>query len=117
MHLRSILRSFGKRYTGLYEVLDTMYINFYMISRGLFMTLVVYETTLNSEIPLLLRFTCVSLWLQSVYYIYEMVYILRRKLKQSRERKQKNVGYFWLSENPEIKKLSYTQKDVRDKVF
>lgn len=117
MHLRAIFRSFGMRYTISYELCDIAYIVIYIIARGVFITYAIYQTLLNGEIPFLLRFTCFSLWAQSVYFMNEMVGILRRKNKQYKERVKKGIPYFWLTENPEIKKLSYANKQVKENVF
>jgi hypothetical protein len=118
MHLRAILRAFGKRYTLAYEAFDLAYIVVYVISRGIFVTVVVYETILVSDIPLLLRLTCTALWIQSLFFIVEMVGILKRKKKQWKERSKKGIHYQWLSENPEeLKKLSYFKKEVKETVF
>ena len=117
MHFRSILRAFGRRYTQLYEALDTAYMVTYIIARGGFITYVIYEAILISEIPFLLRFTCFALWAQSVYFIKEMISIFKRKARQSSERKKKGIEYYWLTENPDVKKLSYMKKEVKETVF
>lgn len=71
MHLRAILRTFGMRYTKSYELLELFYMVFYIVARGIFMSHLIYTTFLNNEIPLLLRITGTSLWIQSIYYIRE----------------------------------------------
>jgi len=117
MHARAILRTLGKRYTKLYELFELIYLTFYIVARGIFITKMIYDCILISEIPILLRITGLGLWVQSVYYIREMSNILKRKLKQERERKLKGVNYFWLSENPDLSKLSYFKKEAKDVIF
>jgi len=46
-----------------------------------------------------------------------MTQILSKALKYFNERKKKNISYFWLSENPEVEKLSYYRKEARQKIF
>jgi hypothetical protein len=117
MHFRVILREFGKRYTKLHEILDVLYMVTYLIARGYFMTKVNYDTILLSGVPILLKIACVGLWFQSVLFAKEMIFILQKKYKQSQERKKKSVHYFWFTENPEIKNLSYTRKETKEAIF
>ena len=46
-----------------------------------------------------------------------MISIIKRKVKQFRERKEKKISYFWFSENPKVKDLSYCNKENKDKIF
>jgi hypothetical protein len=117
MHFRVILREFGKRYTKLHEVFDVLYMMTYLIARGVFMTKVNYDTLFISGIPMFLRIACIGLWVQSLLFAKEMIFILQRKNKQFQERRKKSIHYFWFTENPEIKNLSYTRKEKKEAVF
>jgi len=117
MHIRAMLRLAGKRHTRLYEVMEIIYMTTYIIARGIFISKVNYDTVLMSEIPFLLRFACFSLWVQSLVFIKEMVVILQKKVLQFQERRTKSINYYWFSENPEVKNLSYFRKGGKEKVF
>jgi len=117
MHIRVILRSFGKRHTKLHEVFDVLYMLTYIVARAVFVTKVNYDTLYVSGIPVLLRLACIGLWVQSLLFVKEMIFILQRKYKQFQERRTKSIQYFWFTENPEIKNLSYLRKEKKEAVF
>lgn len=117
MHIRALLRIFGKRHTLIHELFDFLYLTIYIIARGVFVTNLAYNAVLISEIPLFLRIACCGLWAQSALFIKEMVFILKRKRLQIKERQKKGIPYFWFTENLEIKKLSYFKKDAKEAIF
>lgn len=117
MHIRAMLRVAGKRHTKLYELMEVVYMLTYIIARGVCITKINYDTALNSEIPFLLRFACLALWLQSLFFIKEMLGILQKKILQHKERRVKSVDYYWFSENPKVETLSYFRKAGKEKVF
>lgn len=117
MHFRCILRTFGMRYTKMYELSEALYIISYIVARGMGITYVVFTATLVSEIPIIVRFTCLGLWVQSLYFIYEMNGILQRKLKYYNERCQKNVSYCWFGESSKLSELSYFRQEGKEKIF
>lgn len=117
MHFRAILRTLKMRYTKLYELSECLYMGTYLMARGIFVTLLVITATPVSETPIAIRITCIGLWVQSLYYIYEMSGILKRKLKNYRERVTKNITYNWFSDNPRLKELSYYKNEGSEKIF
>jgi len=118
MHLRMIVKQFGLRYTRLYETLELIYMATYMISRGIFIPFTLVIDCVKAELcPIIVKVICVGLFLQSVFYIFEMFKILKRKQKQLKERSKAKISYFWLSENPQIKSLSYMNRENKDKIF
>lgn len=117
MHFRAIIRTLKMRYTMLYEVAEGAYIFLYLIARGIGCTYLVITAIPVSETPLLIRITCTGLWLQSVYFIYEMAGIIRRKFKQYKERCQKDISYNWFNDNPRLNELSYYKQEGNDKIF
>ena len=46
-----------------------------------------------------------------------MTGILGKTIKYYKERKEKKIEYHWISENPEVAKLSYYRKEEKQKVF
>jgi hypothetical protein len=117
MHYRALLRIFGKKNTRLYEVFDLTYLSVYIISRGVFVSHLLYQNGLNTGIPFFTRFTCFGLWVQSLIFMKEMVGILKRKVSQAKERSKKDVSLFWITENPELKSCAYMNREVKEKVF
>ena len=117
MHGRAMLRLAGKRYTRLYELMEITYMMTYIFARGICITKANYDTLLVSAIPFFLRFACFSMWAQSLYFIKEMVLILRKKFLHFNERRRKSVKYYWFTENPEISQLSYIYKGHKEKIF
>jgi len=117
MHVRCILRTLKMRYTKLYEFSESFYMVTYIICRGIFCTHLAITATPVPETPISIRIVCVGLWLQSVYFIYEMFNILKRKFKQYKERSQKKVTYFWFYDNPKLAELSYYKAEGKDKIF
>jgi len=117
MHFRAILRTLKMRYTKLYELSELSYMATYIVARGILITGLVITATPVSETPILIRITCIGLWVQSLYYIYEMYGILKRKLKHHKERVNKKISYNWFSDNARLKELSYYKNEGTDKIF
>jgi len=117
MHFRAILRTLKMRYTKLYELSELTYMVTYIIARGILITALVITATPVSETPILIRITCIGLWVQSLYYIYEMYGILKRKMKHHQERVNKKISYNWFSDNAKLKELSYYKNEGTDKIF
>jgi len=117
MHFRSILRTLKMRYTKIYELSETLYMVTYILARGIAMTYVVATSITMSEINIVIRLTCLGLWGQSLYFIYEMQSILGRKVKQYKERCKKGISYNWLSDNKRITELSYYKNEGNEKIF
>jgi len=117
MHVRAILRTLKMRYTKLYELCECCYMVIYAVARGIFCTFLVISSTPVSEVPILIRITCTGLWIQSLYYIYEMSGIIKRKLKHHKERVNKKISYHWFSDNARLKELSYYKNEGSDKIF
>lgn len=61
---------------------------------------------------------CTSLVLQSFYFIYQMVRIIKKKLVRYGEMRQKSVQFEWLEECPkELEKLSFYNKKESNSIF
>jgi len=117
MHLRVILKTFKMRYTALYEFLEAAYLVIYILARGVFATILAINCWITPETPMAIKLTCTGIWGQSAYYIQNMFGLLQRKLTQFVERRNKQVSYWWLSENPKLSNLSYYKREIRDKIF
>jgi len=117
MHFRCVLRSFKMRYTKLYEFSEILYIITYIIARGICITYLVVTAIPVSETPIIIRLTCLGLWVQSLYFIYEMSGIMSRKINNYNERCQKGISYNWFGDNKRITELSYYRNEGSDKIF
>jgi len=65
--------------------------------------------------PFLIKLAATGLMVYSIYYIYEMIKIIRRKLRQNRERGKKKIYMFWFKLNQELLKLN--QKEIIDPIL
>jgi len=117
MHFRAVLRTLKMRYTSLYELAEGGYILLYILARGFGCTYLVITAAPVSEVPIPLRLTCIGLWMQSLYFIYEMTGILKRKIKNYKERLNKQISYNWFDDNPRLNELSYYKNEGNDKIF
>jgi len=117
MHCRCILRTFKMRYTKLYELAEMLYIGTYIIARGIGITYLTITACPVSETPIMIRLTCIGLWVQSLYFIYEMNGILQRKFRHYKERCTKDISYNWFGDNKRLSELSYYRKEGADKIF
>jgi len=117
MHLRMMLKQLKLRYTGLYEFLEMTYIGIYFVFRGIFATKLFFDCWQVPQTPVSVKLSCSGIWLQSMFYIKEMVGILAKKAKQFQERQMKKITYWWLSENPKLVHLSYYRREFSDKIF
>lgn len=117
MHFRVILRIFDMRYTKTYELAEILYIVSYAVARGLGTTWLVFAAVPVTSTPILIRLTCMGLWLQSLYFVYEMYGILKRKIRHFKEMSQKKISYNWFDDNPRLGELSFYRKEKKDKVF
>lgn len=117
MHFRCVLRTFKMRYTKLYEFAEILYIGTYIVARGVGITGLVITAIPVSETPIVIRLACLGLWVQSVYFIYEMNGILQRKLKHYKERCDKDISYNWFDDNKKLVELSYYRSEGPDRIF
>jgi len=105
------------RYTKLYEAAEILYIVSYFCARGVGCTVLVFAAVPVSSTPIFIRLTCLGLWMQSLYFVYEMYGIFKRKSRHFREMTQKKISYNWFDDNPRLVELSFYRKERKDKVF
>jgi len=117
MHFRCILRTFKMRYTKLYELSEILYIITYIVARGFGITYLVITAVPVSETPIVIRLTCLGLWVQSLYFVYEMNGILQRKVSHYKERCTKDISYNWFDDNTRLNELSYYRKEGAERIF
>jgi len=117
MHFRVILRTLDMRYTKLYEAAECLYIMSYFFARGIGCTVLVINAIPVASTPIFIRLSCIGLWLQSLYFVYEMYGIVKRKTRHFKEMHQKKISYNWFDDNTRLVELSYYRKERKDKVF
>ena len=70
------------------------------------------------ECSILIKFAGSTVLVQSYYFIYQMVFILKTKLNQQRMRKEARIHQWWFSENPQLYELGYLKrKDASEKIM
>ena len=70
MHVRVMLRHYGLRYTKSYELMEILFLIFYIFGRLLNGTSMIYHTWLCEDNILPIRLCAIALWAQSVFFIF-----------------------------------------------
>ena len=109
MHLRIMLRNLGKRYTRAYEVSEYAYFMSFFFGRMVIGHPVVYATVTCLHISNFAKFVSVGILLQSYMFLYRMYFILNARIKETTERKSKEIKNRWFEPIP--------QKTLEDCVF
>lgn len=113
MHIRSMLRETGRRYTKGYEVAEIAFISLYFYGRFFAAFSIVHETLKCQSNHMFLKLTCMGLMVQSYYFIVLLAQILMKRIKEVLDRKKKGVKLSWLTPlAPEQVKL-LNHKDVK----
>lgn len=112
MHFRLMIRTLGLRHTKAYETAEYSYILlyiYYRLFKGLF---VVYNTVACPVGHPVVKAIAVGVAIQSYFYVFRMVSILKSRLKEMNERRKADVSLFWWSHNKKVEKLTYYQKSM-----
>lgn len=117
LHGRAILKDLGLKYTGAYEAVETIYFSVYLFERCVLGTWVYYDVLNYSTISNIIKVLGGGLWIQSLYFSYQMIGLSYKKLMKFKERCQRGIHYNWLEENPKVEKLSYYRREEKEKIF
>lgn len=114
MHIRIISRNFGYRHTIFYEAWEYIYILlyiYYRLFKGIF---VVWNCAgcQNGNHPII-RILAVLLAVQSYFFVYKMVSILKGRLNEKAERDKLGVSLYWFKHNPAVEKCKYYIKSAK----
>lgn len=114
MHLRLISRNFGYRHTKLYESCEFSYILlyiYYRLFKGLF---VVWNCAGcgNGNHPIL-KILSVGLAVQSYFFIYRMIPILKNRYKEMKQREKLGIKLNWFSHNKEVEQCEYYARSAK----
>ena len=114
MHGRIITKHLGLRYTNLYDAMEYIYISLYMYSRLYGALVMVAQSWLYCpNVPFIVNMCGSALVVQSIFFSFRMISILKSKYKEAKERKAKGIYQYWFSENPSLMKLAYMQKKAK----
>lgn len=70
MHVRVILRQYGLRYTKAYELMEILFLIFYIFGRLMLGTSLVFSNCLCDQNMIIIKFCSLALWVQSIFFIF-----------------------------------------------
>lgn len=83
MHLRIILKDYGRRNTKLYDVLEYTYISLYIYGRFILSSIITFKMWMYApNCSILIKLAGTTVVCQSYYFIYQMVSVLKNKFRQ-----------------------------------
>ena len=93
-------------------------VGIYIPSRGVFCPLnLLYPSLVSVTAPWGVRLVCLAILLQSAWYMKTMFGMIRKKLKEYREMREKHVTYNWFTVATDLEKLSFYKKEEKRKIF
>lgn len=113
MHFRLIIRAIGLRHTRLYELSEYSYIMLYIYFRLLKGLFVVYNTASCPVGHPIIRMIAIGVAVQSYFYVYRMVNILKNRMKEMKEREKEGVKLNWMTHTALVEKLTYYKKSAK----
>ena len=114
MNSRGILRAKRKRHTALHEVLECLYFAIYIVFRGLMAPYNLYSCASCPNISVFLTLMCFFISLQSWFFMTKMTKILKKKVLEYEERKNKGVSLWWMEVNPALRSLTSTKSPIKE---
>ena len=97
MHIRVILKHYGLRYSKAYECMEITFMMLYIYGRILMGLGVVWNTCRCSHNHFMVRFCSFGLLAQSLFFIVQMVGILKKRFKEISDRKVHRVKMSWFT--------------------
>lgn len=112
MHVRVILKHYGLRYTKAYETMEITFMMLYIYGRILLGISVVSNTCLCIHNHFMVRFCSFGLLLQSIFFVFQMIGILKKRFKEISLRKLHRVKSRWFDplNKEELEKLGLNKK-------
>ena len=95
MHVRVILKHYGLRYTKAYECMEITFMCLYMYGRILLGSGVVWNTCLCQNNHFIVKFCSAAIMAQSVFFVGQMMSILKKRFKEISMRKEHRVKIRW----------------------
>jgi len=115
MHVRVILKHYGLRYTKAYECMEITFMSLYMYGRILLGAGVVWNTCLCQHNHFMVRFCSAALMVQSVFFVGQMISILKKRFKEISMRKEQRIKIRWFEplNSQELEKLGIDAKKAQ----
>ena len=117
MNSRGILRAKRKRHTALHEVMECSYMALYICFRGFMAPYSIHSCISCRKISVFLTLVCFFITAQSWFFISKMIKILKKKVLEYEERKNKGVSLWWMEVNPALRSLTYFNKITNQGIF
>jgi len=118
MHGRVMLKHVGKRMTKLYELCEYLYIVLYIFGRCLIGSPVIYKVVSCTSSNFLVRAVAGVLALQSYYFVFKMIRLLRHRFRSYALRKSHGIKLHWFTVNEEgvarLKKIEQEEREKRE---
>ena len=95
MHVRVILKHYGLRYTKAYECMEITFMCLYMYGRILVGASVVFNTCYCSHNHFMVRFCSAASMVQSIWFVTQMIGIMKKRFKEISDRKIHRVKSRW----------------------
>ena len=113
MHLREIFKNYDLGKTKFYLLLDLIFMGLYIISRLVFGLPVIMLTVFCEGNLILVKITGAFIWLQSVFFTYKMISILKFRYAEYKERSEKNIQLWWFEHNKQIDDMEVYKKKAK----
>lgn len=112
MHARIMLRHYGLRYTRAYETMEILFMIIYIFGRIIMGTYTTWSTACCHHNNILIKLAAVGLLIQSVFFIQQMLAILRKRFKEISDRKKLRIKSRWFEplNREELEKLGISEK-------
>ena len=112
MHLRCILKHYGLRYTLAYEFCEIVFSIAYPFGRIFIGTNMLYTSTICPYISIGLKIGFWGLYLQSLYFTFQMISILKKRSRDIHNRGLQRIEFKWFTPplDAELEKLGITNK-------
>lgn len=111
---RVIMKELNMRYTLIYEINECLYFVSYPLLRPIFSIYLWYVAIFYYKISFLTFILYMGLFCYFTYFGLKMIPLLMRNFRRIMERKSVGIQYFWFSENPKVRDLSYYGNHAKD---
>ena len=113
MHLRMILKNYNLKHTKLHLLFDYIYIFTYILARIVYGSSNIIFTLFCWDNLFIVKFSGAFIWGQSFVFSFRMIRILIHKLREQKERNEKNISLFWITHNKKIDETEYYKRSLK----
>ena len=97
MHIRSIIRHFGMRYTKSYEFCEISFMTIYVFARILLGSRLVLNTCMCEQNHMLPKLASLFLYGQSLHFTMQMMSMMKKRFKEISDRKIHRIKMRWFT--------------------